>query len=281
MVKINFAGNSLDQKALLQPTKEKIEAIVGSFNTWSFKRQQPSDAHLICERVAAAVRKNTPVPFVLYWGKGPRSSIAAPDVACLDYLKSMTSRIHEKYARGASVTLLLTDSHATLNGHAVEAVDAYYSAIDIAASERNFNCRRLSEVTRSTALLPSPQAYCAIQPDMLSTLTRSAAKWYDGAEPPEVAAEKYYALNMLERSAVQQAYTDHIFITFNGSEHRPLFPELMPIFYMYSIKKGTAVKPWFLASDSTQLTNTTLRSAIPISEGAQFRHTECPTQLSV
>ena len=281
MVKINFAGNSLDQKALLQPTKEKIEAIVGSFNTWSFKRQQPSDAHLICERVAAAVRKNTPVPFVLYWGKGPRSSIAAPDVACLDYLKSMTSRIHEKYAHGASVTLLLTDSHATLNGHAVEAIDAYYSDIAIAASERNFNCRKLSEVTMSTALLPAPQTYSAIQPDMLSTLTRSAAKWYDGAEPPEVAAEKYYALNMLERSAVQQVYTDHIFITFNGSEHRPLFPDLMPIFYMYSIKKGTAVKPWFLPSDSALLTKTTMRSANPISESTHFRHAERPAHLSV
>ncbi|NOU06612.1 MAG: hypothetical protein HOO99_10560, partial [Hyphomicrobiaceae bacterium] len=37
-----------------------------------------------------------------------------------------------------------------------------------------------------------------------------------------------------------------IFITFNNSKHRPLFPAKMPIFYMYALKKGIAKKPWFL-----------------------------------
>ena len=30
-----------------------------------------------------------------------------------------------------------------------------------------------------------------------------------------------------------------------------LFPDTMPIFYMYSLKRGVAVKPWFLP-DETQ-----------------------------
>ena len=37
-----------------------------------------------------------------------------------------------------------------------------------------------------------------------------------------------------------------IFITFNGSEFRCLFPERLPIFYMYSLRRGVSVKPWFL-----------------------------------
>ena len=35
-------------------------------------------------------------------------------------------------------------------------------------------------------------------------------------------------------------------MTFNGSDVRDLFPSNMPIFYMYSLKRGTAEKPWFL-----------------------------------
>ena len=53
-------------------------------------------------------------------------------------------------------------------------------------------------------------------------------------------------MNMVEKRAVQFAFPRSIFVTFNGSEYRSLFPDRMPIFYMYSLRRGTGVKPWFL-----------------------------------
>src|SRR5260370_41864797 len=53
-------------------------------------------------------------------------------------------------------------------------------------------------------------------------------------------------MNMVERRAVELAFPRSIFITFNCSELRSLFPEHLPIFYMYSLRRGTGVKPWFL-----------------------------------
>ena len=41
-----------------------------------------------------------------------------------------------------------------------------------------------------------------------------------------------------------------VVITFNGSEFRCLFPENMAIFYMYSLKRGVAVKPWFMPDEA-------------------------------
>ena len=38
---------------------------------------------------------------------------------------------------------------------------------------------------------------------------------------------------------------------FSGSELRGLFPENLPIFYMYSIRRGVGSKPWFLPSSVT------------------------------
>jgi hypothetical protein len=56
-------------------------------------------------------------------------------------------------------------------------------------------------------------------------------------------------MNMTEKRAVEHAFPRSIFVTFNGSEFRRLFPERLPIFYMYSLRRGISVKPWFVAAD--------------------------------
>jgi hypothetical protein len=85
--------------------------------------------------------------------------------------------------------------------------------------------------------------------ELLDQLTASAAKWYHGAGGARIGAEKYYRMNLVEKRAVQAAFPRTIFATFNSSKFRSLFPDRLPIFYMYSIKRGFSVKPWFL-SDS-------------------------------
>ena len=55
----------------------------------------------------------------------------------------------------------------------------------------------------------------------------------------------------LDRRAVELAFPTSIFMTFNGSKARWLFPEHMPIFYMYSLRRGFSVKPWFLPAAET------------------------------
>lgn len=65
----------------------------------------------------------------------------------------------------------------------------------------------------------------------------------------------------IEKQAVETAFPDAIFVTFNGSELRPLFPDRMPIFYMYSVRRGVAVKPWFMPAEreATALQTETIR----------------------
>ena len=54
---------------------------------------------------------------------------------------------------------------------------------------------------------------------------------------------------LVQKRAVELAFPHAIFITFNGSEFRCLFPDRMPIFYMYSLKRGVSAKPWFLPDE--------------------------------
>ena len=56
-------------------------------------------------------------------------------------------------------------------------------------------------------------------------------------------------MNLIEQRVVERAFPGSIFVTFNGSDLRSLFPTQLPIFYMYSLRRGVAVKPWFLPAE--------------------------------
>jgi hypothetical protein len=56
-------------------------------------------------------------------------------------------------------------------------------------------------------------------------------------------------MNMVEKRSVAAAFPEAVFVTFNGSEFRDLFPATMPIFYMYSLRRGVGVKPWFMDAE--------------------------------
>ncbi|HEY1362633.1 MAG TPA: hypothetical protein VGF60_10340 [Xanthobacteraceae bacterium] len=221
-----------------------------SFNTWAFKREQPADPHLLAQSVSAAISRNEPVSFVLYWGKGPRCALAEPERQCLDFLASMAKRVQGAYPPGAALTLICTDSHARLNGHSEDCIDTYFAELEVVARRFGFRCCRLGELT---AALDAAAASVIESPseETLERLLPSARRWYRGSGTVEEGALRYYRMNMIERRAVERAFPRSIFVTFNGSELRSLFPQSLPVFYMYSMRRGVGSKPWFVPASTT------------------------------
>jgi hypothetical protein len=232
-----------------RPTKRAAtpENILQAFNTWAFKREQPDNVQSLLAAISAATQVARSVPFVLYWGKGPRCELDLPDTACLDYLGMLGARVRKVYEPGATFKLIFTDTHATLNGHAPQDMEAYFGAVEGAARERGFDGCWLSELVFAAEAADAVNLTDeVIPPEMLQKLGACAAKWFRGEGTVEEGAARYLQMNMVEKRAVQFAFPQAIFITFNGSEYRSLFPEHMPIFYMYSLRRGMSVKPWFL-----------------------------------
>jgi hypothetical protein len=230
------------------------DKVLKSFNTWAFKREQPSDPQLILTIISRAIKQTEPLSFALYWGKGPRSELAAPDSDCLDFLGNFSKRIAKAHAPGAALNLIFTDTHAQLNGHAPIAVHRYFGEVALAARSRGFATCLLSELVHASgSAVPKLLREESVPEPILSMLIASAKKWYRGSGSPEEGAVIYYRMNMVERRAVEWAFPWSIFVTFNGSELRALFPEHLPVFYMYSLRRGTCVKPWFLPADTAPL----------------------------
>jgi hypothetical protein len=223
------------------------EKVLRSFNTWAFKREHPAEPDLMTSHIADAMARAEPLSFVLYWGKGLRHEIAAPDVECLDFLKMLARRVRDAYDKGAAITLVFTDTHAELNGHAAQSIRDYFGAIERLARERGFDACWLGDLCHSPALNAShDRCDQPVSIDVLRKLADCAERWYRGWGTPEQGARKYYQMNMIEKRAVELAFPRSIFITFNGSEFRCLFPDRLPIFHMYSLRRGVSVKPWFL-----------------------------------
>lgn len=220
--------------------------VLRAFNTWAFKREQPTEPVRLLATVAAAVDDQRPIPFILYWGKGPRADIASPDLTCLDLLAAMGDRIALAHPPGASFELCLTDTHARLNGHPEPTIATYFDAVTEAARKRRMGSVRLSRLVELAG--PSAIASPCDESDdaLLAALEPAAAKWYRGAREASEAARIYLAMNRVESRAVALHRPDAVFITFNGRRFRKLFPATLPVFYMYSLRRGMSVKPWFL-----------------------------------
>src|SRR5664279_4034765 len=106
------------------------EKVLRSFNTWAFKREQPSDPLLTLQIISESIALGEPIPFVLYWGKGPRCTLAEADTTCLDYLAGLSGRVHAAYGPGAALKLIFTDTHAELNGHSLQSITGYFAEVD-------------------------------------------------------------------------------------------------------------------------------------------------------
>lgn len=228
------------------------EQILKSFNTRAFKREKPDKPELMLQLVAEAHARRAPVSFVQYWGKGLRPTLAAPEFACLQFLDTMLSRIGEIYEPGAEFTLVFTDTHATLNGHSQASIQSYFQDLVVAARRHQFNVCLLSSLVNAAGLRPDEMPARQVPPpELLAELRASAAKWFKGEGSAEEGAIRYFQANMVERKAMERAFPGSIFVTFNGSQFKSLFPETLPIFYMFSLRHGISDKPWFLPPDFT------------------------------
>jgi len=247
----SFSVATRDSALLLPASSQSnhlyADEVLKAFNTWAFKREQPSDLNLLRSFATRAIRQEEPLSFITYWGKGPRDELAEPDLRCLQYLQQMMGRIKAIHKPGTELHLVMTDSHARLNGHKVRSINKYFKAVEAAGRHCGFSSWRLQALTDAMrpALKKISNNKCDYPKEVLAELEKSAAKWYRGSKSAEIGAKRYYEMNMVERRVIERVFPNSIFLTFNSSDVRSLFPDKIPVFYMYSTKKGVGTKPWF------------------------------------
>lgn len=236
MLRIAAAANPQKQD------KNLAQQIFKSFNTWKFKREQPHTEDKFIQTISTRILNNESIKFVAYWGKGKRNKVSIPEKTGLEYLQSLFERIKNIYPKGVECSLIFTDTHAELNGHDPKNIKSYYQSLKKLAQAQNIKVILMSSlVSFHKNQLPTGSP----PKNLLKTLKKSSEKHYKGNQSNIEVAKVYYLQNQLEKEQVAKKFSDHIFLTYNSSEMNSLFPLELPIFYMYSLKKGVSEKPWF------------------------------------
>lgn len=225
------------------------KTILDTFNTWKYKREQPNTEEKINQLILKQITENKPISFVMYWGKGDRNSISDIEDAALQYVSDMLKPIQQIYKQYIQLTLVLTDTHAELNGYSTVTIQGYFDSVRTLVAEYDFiETILMSELVPYQEEILLQVAGKIADADIPNVFYSSSEKHFQKYSDVQLGAKLYYLQNQIEKSAIEKHFSDCIFMTYNSSKWDGIHPIGLPIFHMYSLKKGTSVKPWFVDS---------------------------------
>jgi acyl-CoA synthetase (AMP-forming)/AMP-acid ligase II len=232
---------------------ELAEEILGSLNSWRYKRAQPSDVQQIREIIQTALTRGNPIPFVSYWGCGSRDHVADLDRMALDRLSEYVDGARRLPQAAPTTTLVFTDTHARNNRIPHDRMHRYFEGVRKHADGLGMKTVLMSELWADAGLTPERIADTARQPDfeadwaahpLRDRLIAQAGKHVEQGGDPAIAAMRYYATCSHESRALGERFAGGIFATYNHPDFDCVSPQL-PKVYLSSYKEGTSVKPWF------------------------------------
>ncbi len=232
---------------------ELATELLSRLDTWKHKRAHPSERDQILERLQAGLLSGSGTTFVAYWGCGKRDELADPDREALDRLKEFTSLADRPPFAVSKVVLIFTDIHAMINGKGTERWQRYFAQIGEQARKLDFGIVWLSELWTQSGFdrqaflagtLAPPENSRGSFDEFQAELVQRAEK-HSEVHSAEDAARMYYQACQFDAVAVEKAFKDAVFLTYNGPEARFTLPRL-PTMYVYSYKRKRTEKPWFM-----------------------------------
>ena len=221
--------------------------VIDSFNTWSFKREQPKSKESLVENILLHIKKKEPIKFIMYWGKGDRDIISNLELDAIKYLVNFCETIKKEYVYGVELTFIFTDTHAAINGYDAKSTKIYFESTKNLIDKYKIKSLYLSEiVSYKQEDILNKLSSTKIDESLFDNLKNSSEKHCKNFNNNyEICAKVYYLQNQLEKKKVEERFQDYVFLTYNGSDLNKILPIKLPIFYMYSLKKGFSDKPWF------------------------------------
>ncbi len=229
------------------------QEIFASLTARKFRRSPPFNEAGLRARIQAAIMLGTPLEFLMFWGCGARETHSAADLAALAALHELMEEPKRLPHMSTRVRIIFTDLHATANGHTATHRNSYFHAIEAASEGLNSAFERESEVWNRHGLgveaverfeqTDAFEAYWQNFP-LREKFVEQAAR-HSASTDPAAAGRHYLATCRMERTVLEQAFPEAIFLTYNGPEFNECFPAL-PTLYIYPGPRGRTVKPWFV-----------------------------------
>jgi hypothetical protein len=199
--------------------------------------------------IKLAMAKRKPIEFFMLWGVWKKGKVNGAESAALEIIDAMQHEVQEIYLPGFRLTMVMADTHATLNlmdKMSVYGYDSYLGAFERHARAKGHTVARLSEILAQKHMEPygvKKGLASVMQSGYWPILVASSCKYYEG-EDKEDGAREYVECRLAEKPTLERTFKRAIFLTYNGPRYDALAPDL-PTIYPIANRKRTNEKPWF------------------------------------
>jgi hypothetical protein len=185
-----------------------------------------------------------PCSLIAYWGIWTTERWSTAETELLRLLDRISEIISENLGIEVNHEIILTDTHAQINGVPNPVIDSYLEELRACVSGRT-HLYRLSEIVPATAPMPSlrtAMSYSGMNRIFLQ-LVRQANKLFDQNEAESLAAA-YLLANLREAPHVFGKFPKGIFVHLGQTEIKAILPSL-PMLMAYTGPGRETRKPWF------------------------------------
>lgn len=237
---------SLEKKPQLSAEEEVFHRLTDK-KRCRFHPKKENDMRQIIKQ---AVAKKKPIELFMLWGVWKKGTVNGAESAALEIIDEMGREVRKVYPPGFKLTIVMADTHATLNlmdKMSVYGYDSYLGSFERYALSKGFNVLRLSEIIAKKHIEPNgvKENLALVQrSEYWPILVASAGKYYEG-EDKKAGAEAYVERRLAEKPTLEKVFKSSIFLTYNGPRYDVLAPDL-PTLYPIANRERTNEKPWFI-----------------------------------
>lgn len=178
--------------------------------------------------------------FVMFWGSLGKVIADDEDGKTIEFLKGFRSDV-----KADEFIVILADQHAKMNGMNLIAAYTYLQNIKDNLEKYGFKTIYLSTLWKKWNPdfndRDNYDSEIRIKNQKLADqLKKAAKKYYNGNS--EEGYKRYYSMRKIEKTHLENEFSEYVFLTYNSPVFREILPEL-PTLYIKS-KKGFSKPPW-------------------------------------
>ena len=212
-----------------------------------FFRKRPQITPALLRVVSGALHSpNSALKCLYIWGVHEKPLPDSDDDATIAHLQALLERIGSLLRVNLTMQIVIADSHGQLNEARSELSDQYARAITARLKVCGWGVLRMSDLWRDGDITLTKVDELASHLDVASDAPRllTFAKLHYHGASAEQGARRYLAARLLERPVLSSRFEQHILLTPVEPALDSIQPQL-PIFHIWTRKKGCSAKPWF------------------------------------
>lgn len=235
---------NVENKKNLYEINRHINSACAELNRSSLLRAKLGISSKFSTRLRECIICAEPLKIILYWGAYSKSTIDECELGLIEYIDRISKIIVTESGVEVDVSVILTDTHAKLNGAQEDTIKLYYETVTDTLHRIGWETHYLSKVAPEPPYISSLQEKLPPQYERALNLLIQDATLLHDLSHAESLAWQYLQLNIFEAAQVSRHWPRACFLHTGIPELAFMLPSL-PMLYGFTSTKRDARKPWF------------------------------------